>query len=108
MAENPDPEKLGYIAAGVFAILAGIGTWWGRISNRSAPCDAKNEAFHKKMQEDMARFEATLKEAVSHAQEAHREIYDRMRAVETASAVLDTRLTSCQRGLETIKRNGHK
>ena len=106
MAQNPDPENLGWgIAAGI-AILAAIGGFYKSIAGRSSPCDAKNEAFRNKVLEDMARFENTLRDAVEHAQEAHEKIYDRMRAVETANAVLDTRLTSCQKGLETIKRNG--
>ena len=103
---NPDPANLGWgIAAGI-AILAAVGGLFKSITSRSAPCDAKNEAFRKSMEERFTRMEATLKGAVDHAQEAHEKIYDRLRENEKVIAVIDTRLTSCQRGLEVIKRNG--
>ena len=113
MANNPDPENLGWGIAAGLAILAAVGGLFKSVTSRSAPCDAKNEAFRKSMEEKFTRMEkdfGTLKEtivaAVGHAQETHEKIYDRLRENEKVIAVLDTRLTSCQRGLEVIKRNG--
>jgi hypothetical protein len=122
MANNPDPENLGWgIAAGI-AILAAVGGYFKSIASRSAPCDAKNEAFRKSMDDKFARLERdfgalkdTITNAVAHADRIHEGISIRSGEHHTAIAVLDTklssldsRLTTCQRGINDIKRNGHK
>ena len=113
MDNSPDPENVGYGIAGALALLAALGGWFKGITTRSAPCDAKNEAFRKSMEEKFTRMEKdfgvikeTIVGAVEHAQETHEKIYDRLRENEKVTAVIDSRLTSCQRGLEVIKRNG--
>lgn len=120
MADNPDPQNVGYGIAGVIAILAALGGWFKGITGRSAPCDEKNEAFRKSVEDKFTRLErdfATLKDtitnAVAHADRIHEGISIRSGEQHTAIAVLDTklssldtRLTTCQRGLNDIKRNG--
>lgn len=105
MAENPDPKNLEYVTAGALAALGAVIAFWNRILGKSTPCDESNTAFRKQVLDDVAEMKGTLHHAVEKASEAHEKIYDRLRALETNCAVLDARLTSCQNGLEVIKRS---
>ena len=118
MDQNPDPENLGYGIAGGLALLAAMGAYFKRITNRSNPRDAENEAFRRECQAQMDRMEGIVNDAMAkvdralgHSDQIHEGMRISIGELTTGLALVKSNsekgLALVNKDIEYIRKNGN-